>query len=54
MDVKYGEYKQKFAENNIIDNPSVVCRQIGNAVPCLLGKAIGVAVMISIEKSGEV
>lgn len=28
--------------------------QIGNAVPCLLGKAIGVAVMKSIEKSGEV
>lgn len=30
----------QFAENNIIDNPSVVCRQIGNAVPPMLGKTI--------------
>lgn len=30
----------QFAENNIIDNPSVVCRHIGNAVPPMLGKTI--------------
>ena len=29
-----------FAENNIIQNPSFVCRQIGNAVPPMLGKII--------------
>ena len=35
----FPEYYQ-FAENNNITNPSVVCRQIGNAVPPMLGRVI--------------
>ena len=30
----------QFAENNNIPNPSIVCRQIGNAVPPMLGQVI--------------
>lgn len=35
----FPEYYQ-FAENNNISNPSIVCRQIGNAVPPMLGRVI--------------
>ena len=30
----------QFAEDNKILNPSIVCRQIGNAVPPMLGRII--------------
>ena len=30
----------QFAEHNNVSNPSIVCRQIGNAVPPMLGRVI--------------